>query len=89
MEENNKKIVVSAVKKAVISSVVSLQVYAGHECGREAAVQAIDSIFNDENADVVLLIDSENAFSSVIREVFKLYILCFCYICFKFLFQVI
>lgn len=63
--------------------------YATWYLGREAPVQVMDSIFNDENADVVLLIDSENAFSSVIREVFKLYILCFCYICFKFLFQVI
>ena len=30
----------------------------------------MDLIFNDENADAVLLIDSENAFSSVNREVF-------------------
>ena len=63
------KVVVSAIKEEVISSVGSLQVYAGQWIGYEV-IHATDLIFKEENTDAVLLIDAENAFNLINREAF-------------------
>ena len=81
------QLVVSTIKEEFILSVGSLQICAGHETGCEAAIHAMDSLFKDE------MIDDEHAFNSVNREAFihniKIAMFCFCYICFKLLFQFI
>ena len=41
-----------------------------HGIGWEAAINAMDSIFKDQNSDAALLIDAENAFNLVNREAF-------------------
>ena len=47
------KVVVAETKEEAIPSARSLQFCADHEAGYEAAVHAMDSIFNDENTDAV------------------------------------
>ena len=64
------KIIVSVVKKEVISSTGSLQVCAGQEAGSEAAVHAMEKIFKEESTEAVLLVDAANAFNSINRKVF-------------------
>ena len=64
------KIIVSVVKKEVISSTGSLQVCAGQEAGSEAAIHAMEKIFKEESTEAVLLVDAANAFSSINRKVF-------------------
>ena len=64
------KAVVSVVREDILNSVGSLQVCAGHDAGCEAAVHAMQRIFNEEDTEAVLLIDASNAFNSVNRNVF-------------------
>ena len=46
-----------------------LQVCAGHSAGSEAAIHAMNQVFNEEGADWVLLIDATNAFNQMNRMV--------------------
>ena len=64
------KVIVSVVRNDIISSVGSLRVCAGHEVGCEAAIQAMQTISEDEKTEAVLLVDAANAFNSVNRQVF-------------------
>ena len=64
------KIIVPVVKKEVISSTGSLQVYAGQEAGSEAAIHAMEKIFKEESTEAVLLVDAANAFNWINRKVF-------------------
>ena len=65
-----RKVIVSVVRNDITSSVGSLQVCAGHEAGCEAAIHAMHTIFEDEKTEAVLLVDADNAFNSVNRQVF-------------------
>ena len=47
----------------------SLQVCAGQEAGAEAAIRAMYDIYNDEHSEEVVLVDAENAFNSINRNV--------------------
>ena len=47
----------------------SLQVCAGQEAGTEAAIRAMYDIYNDEHSEEVVLVDAENAFNSINRNV--------------------
>ena len=47
----------------------SLQVCTGQEAGTEAAIRAMYDICNDEHSEAVLLVDAENAFNSINRNV--------------------
>ena len=66
------KVVMSVVKKDVITSTSSLQVCAGQEAGAEAAIHATQNIYMTGEAvlkhEAVLLIDSENAFNLINRK---------------------
>ena len=64
------KTVVSVIREDILKSVGSLQVCAGHDAGCEAAVHAMQRIFNEEDTEAVLLIDASNAFNSLNRNVF-------------------
>ena len=46
-----------------------LQVATGLESGGEAAIHAMKEIFEDENYEAVLLVDANNAFNSLNRQV--------------------
>ena len=46
-----------------------IQVCAGHQAGAEAAIHAMQTIFQEENTEGVLLIDASNAFNSMNRAV--------------------
>ena len=60
----------SAMFKEEIKEVVGpLQVCAGHSAGSEAAIHAMNQVFNKEGADGVLLIDATNAFNQMNRTV--------------------
>eukprot|EP00111_Clytia_hemisphaerica_P012303 TCONS_00036131-protein len=48
----------------------SLQVCAGQQAGCEAAVHAMNFIFNEENTDEIMLGDASNAFNSINRKAF-------------------
>ena len=42
----------------------------GQEAGTEAAVHSLNSMYNGENNDTVLLVDVSNTFNSLNRELF-------------------
>ena len=46
------------------------QVYAGQETRYEAAIHAMKKIFKEESTEAVLLVDEENAFNLINRNVF-------------------
>ncbi|XP_066911589.1 uncharacterized protein [Clytia hemisphaerica] len=48
----------------------SLQVCAGQQAGSEAAVHAMNSIFNEQSTDAILLVDASNAFNTLNRNAF-------------------
>ena len=64
------KVIVSYIRKDLISSVGTLQVCAGHEAGCESIIHAMHEIYNDEESEAVLLVDASNAFNSVNRNIF-------------------
>ena len=47
-----------------------MQLCAGYEAGCEAAIQAVDWLFSNENTDVVLSVDAKNVSSLLNKEVF-------------------
>ena len=57
---------------------VPLQTCAGHGAGAEVAVHAMRKIYEDDKTDAVLLIDAENAFTCMNRQValHNIHILC-------------
>ena len=61
------KCVIKVVKQDILESSGSLQVCAGHKSGSEAAVHAMNSLFQREETDAVLLVDALNAFNSLNR----------------------
>ena len=65
-----RKVIVSVLKNDVIDCTGSLRVCAGQEAGIEPAVHAVNSMYNDENNDAVLLVEASNAFNSLNRGVF-------------------
>lgn len=55
------------LKGDVIEASGSMQVCAGHQCGSEAAVHAMRTIFEADDTDAVLLVDATNAFNCLNR----------------------
>ena len=58
---------IKVVKQDILESSGSLQVCAGHKSGSEAAVHAMNSLFQHEETDAVLLVDASNAFNLLNR----------------------
>ena len=63
------KVVMNILQKEVINAAGSLQVCAGQEAGAEAGIRAMYDIYNNEHSEAVLLLDAENAFNSINRNV--------------------
>ena len=72
------KAVMNILKEDVMHAAGSLQVCAGQEAGAEAAIRAMYDIYNDEDSEGVLLVDAENAFNSINRNVmlYNISVLC-------------
>ena len=64
------KVIVSHLKEDVTQSVGSLQVCAGQGAGCESLIHAMRTIYEDQSAEAVLLVDASNAFNSINRNVF-------------------
>ena len=64
------KVIVSYLKEDVIQSVGSLQVCAGQDIGGESLIHAMRTIYEDQSAKAVLLVDASNAFNSISGNVF-------------------
>ena len=60
----------SIVKDDVTKPVGNLQLCGGQDAGREAAVHSMHDIFGTNNTEAILLVDAENAFNSINRQVF-------------------
>ena len=63
------KTISAMFKEEVKEAAGPLQVCAGHRAGSEAAIHAMNQVFNEEGADGVLLIDGTNAFNQMNRAV--------------------
>ena len=57
------KAILHTVGKDIEEAAASLQVRTGQDCGCEAAVHAMRSIFQDSNTEGCLLVDASNAFN--------------------------
>ena len=65
-----RKVIVSHLKEDVIQSVGSLQVCAGQDTVWESLIHAMGTIYEDQSAEAVFLVDTSNAFNSINRNVF-------------------
>ena len=61
------KCVMHVAKPDVIDASGSLQICAGHKSGSEAAIHAMRNIFEADETDAVLLIDTSNALNALNR----------------------
>ena len=64
------KAIVSHLKEDVIQSIGSLQVCAGQDTGCESLIHTMRTIYEDQSAQAVLLVDASNTFKSINRNVF-------------------
>ena len=62
------KVVIAATRNDVISSVGSLQVCSLNDAGCEAIDHVINSIYQEEQTEAVMLVDAINAFNAVNRK---------------------
>ena len=63
------KLLVGELKQDLKEAAGPIQVCAGHEAGAEAAIHAMQSIFDEDNTQDILLIHATNAFNSLNRKV--------------------
>ena len=66
------------IKQDLKEAAGPIQVCAGHEAGAEAAIHAMQSIFDEDNTQGIFLIDATNAFNSLNRKVAMHNILILC-----------
>ena len=64
------KVIVSVLKEDVIKCTGTVQVCAGQETVIEAVIHSMNIVYKDENTDAILLVDSNNTFSSLNRQSF-------------------
>ena len=64
------KVIVSHIRKDLVSSVGSLQVCARHEAGYELIIHSMHKIYEEDASEAILLVDASNAFNSVNRKTF-------------------
>lgn len=62
------KAILSVTRQHIQNTVGTYQLCAGIESGCEAAVHAINELYNNENSQGILIVDANNAFNSLNRE---------------------
>ena len=62
------KVVMSVVKKDVVTASSKIQMCSGQEAGCEAAIHSMRKMFEGEESEAVILVDAANAFNSINRE---------------------
>ena len=72
------KIVVWQLKEDIKEAAGPLQTCAAHLAGAETAIHAMQKIFNDDNTDTILLIDTTNGFNCMNRSAAlrNMYVIC-------------
>ena len=60
--------VMRVTKQDVMKAAGNLQLCAGQQAGAEAAIHAMQDIYNDEECEAVLLVDASNAFNTLNRK---------------------
>ena len=63
------KVVMKVVKEDIKKAAGCLQLCAGQEAGCEAAIHAMQKIFESNKTEAILIVDAENAFNSINRKV--------------------
>ena len=63
------KVVMSMVKDNVTKKVEILQLCGGKDAGCKAAIHSMHDIFGTNKTEAVLLVDAENTFSSINRQI--------------------
>ena len=63
------KAILNVIRPDVVEVARSLQLCAGQDAGCKVAVHSIRQLYSDPNIEVSLLVDAENAFNSLNREV--------------------
>ena len=63
------KAVLRTVHSDVLKATGTTQLCAGHEAGCEIAFHAMQSIFQDDKTEAILLVDASNAFNNLNRQV--------------------
>ena len=63
------KAIMKLVKYDLQDAVGSLQLCAGHDAGCKTAIHAMNTIFENEATEAIILVDASNAFNSLNRQV--------------------
>ena len=64
------KVVFMHARDDIIASVGSLQVCAGHEAGCQSLIHAKRTVYKEQSAEAILLVNASNAFNSVNKNAF-------------------
>ena len=64
------KVIVTHARDDIVASVGSLQVCAGHGAGCESLIHGVHTVYEEQSAEAVLLVEASNAFNSVNRSAF-------------------
>ena len=64
------KIAMKHLRKDVLKATRSLQLCAGQDAGSEAAIHAVYDMFNEDDAEVVLMVDASNVIQSTEKHFF-------------------
>ena len=59
--------ILSSLRHEIQSAAGTLQLCAGQVCGIESAIHAMDTLYNDDDTQCVLLVDADNAFNRLNR----------------------
>ena len=63
------KAVIRIMKPRIMESVGDLQMCGGQKAGCEAAIHALRMVFDEDDCDGILLVDADNAFNRINRQV--------------------
>ena len=72
------KAILTVVKQDIETVAGNIQLCAGQKAGAEAAIHAMRFMFNDSDAEAVLLVDASNAFNRLNRQVALRNVLALC-----------
>ena len=63
------RVVMTTFRRNILKNASDLQLCKGHRAGCEAAVHSLSSIFSEDDIDAILLVDADNAFNRINRDV--------------------